>query len=108
MVRLYRYPSCHPPFSIKIQYPEKWYKGIAYRLLSVLASLSLIAGVAALYYQDYASVGRNNSTLNKEIIPANYAYSTFQYVKDTYFTTKVPSRRWGMMLNASSLTKNPR
>ncbi len=44
-------------FSIKIQYPEKWYKGIAYRLLSVLASLSLIAGVAALYYQDYASVG---------------------------------------------------
>ncbi|RAY64629.1 MCR-9 family phosphoethanolamine--lipid A transferase [Enterobacter kobei] len=82
-------------FSIKIQYPEKWYKGIAYRLLSVLASLSLIAGVAALYYQDYASVGRNNSTLNKEIIPANYAYSTFQYVKDTYFTTKVPFQTLG-------------
>lgn len=82
-------------FLIKIEYPARWYKGIAYRLLSMVASLALIAGVAALYYQDYASVGRNNSTLNKEIIPANYVYSTVRYLKDTYFTTKEPFQSLG-------------
>lgn len=82
-------------FLIKIEYPSKWYKGIAYRLLSMVASLALVAGVAALYYQDYASVGRNNSTLNKEIIPANYVYSTVRYLKDTYFTTKEPFQTLG-------------
>ena len=82
-------------FLIKIEYPATWYKGIAYRLLSMFASLVLIAGIAALYYQDYASVGRNNSTLNKEIIPANYVYSTARYLQDTYFTTKVPFQTLG-------------
>ena len=82
-------------FLIKIEYPSKWYKGVAWRALSMLASLALIAGVAAIYYQDYASVGRNNSTLNKEIIPTNYVYSTFGYVKDTYFTTKEPFQTLG-------------
>ncbi|WMY76306.1 phosphoethanolamine--lipid A transferase [Buttiauxella selenatireducens] len=82
-------------FLIEIEYPAKWYKGIVYRLLSMVASLLLIGGVAALYYQDYASVGRNNSTLNKEIIPANYAYGTVRYLKDTYFTTKEPFQTLG-------------
>jgi lipid A ethanolaminephosphotransferase len=91
-------------FLIKIEYADKWYKGVAHRLLSMLASLILIAGVAALYYQDYASVGRNNPTLNKEIIPANYAYSTFHYVKDTYFTTKMPFRTLGD--DARRVTRN--
>lgn len=82
-------------FLFKIEYPAKWYKGIAYRLLSMAASLLLIGGIAALYYQDYASVGRNNSTLNKEIIPANYVYSTVRYLQDTYFTTKEPFQTLG-------------
>lgn len=82
-------------FSIKIEYADKWYKGLAHRLFSMFASVVLIAGVAALYYQDYASIGRNNHTLNKEIIPANYVYSTFHYVKDTYFTAEIPFRTLG-------------
>ena len=82
-------------FLIKIEYTDKWYKGLAHRLLSMFVSLVLIAGVAALYYQDYASIGRNNHTLRKEIIPANYVYSIFHYVKDTYFNTKMPFRALG-------------
>ena len=82
-------------FLIKIEYPAKWYKGIAYRLLSMTASLLLIAGIAVLYYQDYASVGRNNPTLNKEIIPANYVYSSVRYLQETYFTTKEPFQTLG-------------
>ncbi|HDR2325918.1 TPA: DUF1705 domain-containing protein, partial [Enterobacter kobei] len=31
-------------FLIKIEYADKWYKGVAHRLLSMLASLILIAG----------------------------------------------------------------
>ncbi|EFF0498833.1 phosphoethanolamine--lipid A transferase [Escherichia coli] len=82
-------------FSIKIEYADKWFKGLAHRLLSMFASLVLIAGVAVLYYQDYASIGRNNQTLNKEIIPTNYVYSFFHYVKDAYITTKMPFRTLG-------------
>ncbi|MGS2346156.1 phosphoethanolamine transferase domain-containing protein [Enterobacter hormaechei] len=73
----------------------------------MLASLSLIAGVAALYYQDYASVGRNNSTLNKRS-SGELRLQHFPDVKDTYFMMKCLSRHWGMMLNASSLYENPR
>jgi lipid A ethanolaminephosphotransferase len=82
-------------FLIKIEYPSKWYNGMIYRLLSMAVSLALIAGIAVLYYQDYASVGRNNSTLNKEIIPTNYVHSTARYLQDTYFTTKEPFQTLG-------------
>ncbi|MGQ4217405.1 phosphoethanolamine transferase domain-containing protein, partial [Escherichia coli] len=40
------------------------------RALSMFASLIVIAVIAALYYQDYVSVGRNNSNLQREIVPA--------------------------------------
>lgn len=82
-------------FLIKIEYPSRWYNGMIYRLLSMAVSLALIVGVAVLYYQDYASVGRNNSTLNKEIIPTNYVHSTARYLQDTYFTTKEPFQTLG-------------
>lgn len=80
---------------IKIEYPAKWYKGLGYRLLSMALSLVFITGVAALYYQDYASVGRNNPTLNKEIIPTNYVYSAGRYIQHTYFTTRMPFQTLG-------------
>jgi len=94
-------------FLVKINYPSTWYKGIAYRLLSMVASLTLIVGVAALYYQDYASVGRNNSTLNKEIIPTNYVYSTVGYVKDTYFTSREPFQTLGDDARRAAGTEKP-
>ncbi|EIO19810.1 hypothetical protein ECPA31_1332, partial [Escherichia coli PA31] len=40
--------------------------------------------IAFFFYKDYASVGRNNSSLNKEIIPTNYIYSGFKYVRDFF------------------------
>ena len=39
------------------------------KLASMLASLAVIALIAGLYYQDYASVGRNNSYLKKNDYP---------------------------------------
>lgn len=82
-------------FMVKIDYCAKWYQGLIYRLLSMLVSLVFIGGVAALYYQDYASVGRNNPTLNKEIIPTNYIYSAARYLQKTYFTARMPFQTLG-------------
>ena len=69
---------------VNIRYPETWITGIIYRLISMFASLLIIFVIAFFFYKDYASVGRNNFSLNKEIIPTNYIYSGFKYVRDFF------------------------
>jgi lipid A ethanolaminephosphotransferase len=80
---------------IDIEYPRPWYKGLGMRLGSIALSLVFVLGVAALYYQDYASVGRNNHTLNKEIVPANYVSGLFKYIKNDLLATPLPYRQQG-------------
>ncbi|TNI10769.1 MCR-3-related phosphoethanolamine--lipid A transferase [Aeromonas veronii] len=77
-------------FFVKIEYASTWYKGIAQRLLSMFFSLVIIGIIAALYYQDYASIGRNNQTLNREIVPANFMYSTSKYLYRRYMAEPIP------------------
>lgn len=67
-----------------------------HKLAMILASVLAIGVIAALYYQDYASVGRNNSYLKKMIIPTQYVYSATQYIRDTYFTTPQPYQQLGL------------
>ncbi|ELA09005.1 putative cell division protein [Moraxella macacae 0408225] len=56
---------------IKINY-RKWYQEILYRLgFFVLAVLGILA-IAAAFYQDYASFGRNNLSIKHLIIPTNF------------------------------------
>ncbi|WP_432463730.1 phosphoethanolamine transferase [Agarivorans sp. QJM3NY_33] len=59
---------------------------IAKKCLAMILSVLGILLIAALYYQDYSSVGRNNSYLNKMIIPTQFVYSAYGQVKDSYFT----------------------
>ncbi|MBJ3932795.1 DUF1705 domain-containing protein, partial [Salmonella enterica subsp. enterica serovar Kentucky] len=66
-----------------------------HKLAMILASVLAIGVIAALYYQDYASVGRNNSYLKKMIIPTQYVYSATSYVKENYLTTPQPYREIG-------------
>ncbi|ENY70591.1 sulfatase [Aeromonas diversa CDC 2478-85] len=82
-------------FFIKIEYPSRWYKGLLARAASMLASLAVVGGVLALYYLDYASVGRNNMTLNKEVVPANYVYATARYVYKRYLQAPLPFEQVG-------------
>ncbi|MGY4106781.1 phosphoethanolamine transferase [Aeromonas encheleia] len=82
-------------FLIKIEYPQKWYQGLLARGASMLASLAVIGVVLVFYYQDYASVGRNNPTLNKEVIPANYVYATARYVYKRYLQAPISFERVG-------------
>ncbi|MFQ1928726.1 MCR-3-related phosphoethanolamine--lipid A transferase [Aeromonas veronii] len=77
-------------FFVKIEYPNTRYRGLFQRGASMLASLAVIGVIAAFYYQDYASVGRNNQTLNREIVPANFVYSTTKYLYKRYMAEPVP------------------
>ncbi|MDH1508079.1 phosphoethanolamine transferase domain-containing protein, partial [Aeromonas caviae] len=77
-------------FFVEIEYEKKWFKGIITRALSMFTSLIVIAVIAALYYQDYVSVGRNNSNLQREIVPANFVNSTIKYVYNRYLAEPIP------------------
>ncbi|EJK2114128.1 phosphoethanolamine--lipid A transferase [Vibrio navarrensis] len=81
---------------IKLSLDGSLAKMVLHKLIGILASLAVIAVIAGLYYQDYASVGRNNSYLKKMIIPTQYVYSTTKYVRDTYFTTPQPYQQLGL------------
>ena len=81
--------------SLRIRYPARWYQGLALRAGALAISLLFIGGVASLYYQDYASVGRNNKSLAKEIVPANYVHGLYKYGRDVLFATPIPYQQLG-------------
>ncbi|MFB2846402.1 phosphoethanolamine transferase [Aeromonas veronii] len=82
-------------WSLRIRYLARWYQGLAWRAGALAISLLFIGGVAALYYQDYASVGRNNKSLAKEIVPANYVHGLYKYGRDVLFATPIPYQQLG-------------
>ncbi|QWZ64184.1 phosphoethanolamine transferase [Aeromonas sp. FDAARGOS 1417] len=82
-------------WSLRIRYPARWYQGGALRAGALAISLLFIGGVASLYYQDYASVGRNNKSLAKEIVPANYVHGLYKYGRDVLFATPIPYQQLG-------------
>ncbi|HDO1323092.1 TPA: DUF1705 domain-containing protein, partial [Aeromonas veronii] len=82
-------------WSLRIRYPARWYQGLALRVGALAISLLFIGGVASLYYQDYASVGRNNKSLAKEIVPANYVHGLYKYGRDVLFATPIPYQQLG-------------
>lgn len=47
---------------------------------TMLASIAVIGVVAVLYFKDYSAFGRNNSYLNKMIIPVEYVAATVKYI----------------------------
>ena len=67
-----------------------WLPLIRDKIISIILSLIGIAIIFAFYYQDYASVGRNNSYLRKLIIPTQYGYSLSGYVKERFFSAPIP------------------
>ncbi len=49
---------------------------MAAKLICLLVSLAIIGGIAAILYQDYASMFRNNRHIRHLVVPANYIYAT--------------------------------
>ena len=49
---------------------------------TILIASCCIAIIAALYYKDYASIKRNNTSINKMIIPLHFIYSSCKYLNN--------------------------
>ena len=60
-------------------------KEIVSRTKLISLAIVTIFVIAFFYYQDYASVGRNNHYLKKLIVPSQYLSSGFKYIKHNYF-----------------------
>ncbi|WP_372880188.1 phosphoethanolamine transferase [Psychromonas sp.] len=75
-------------FKTKIIYANSIYRELVNRILLLSAALGGILLIAAFYYKDYASIGRNNSYLNKMLNPA-HAYNSYKYLHKRYFTEKL-------------------
>ena len=73
-----------------------WYKDILFKITSILISLLTVAIIAMIYYQDYASIKRNNPHLNKMIIPLQFIYSSGEYINKTYFVTARAYQQLGL------------
>nr|WP_321270523.1 phosphoethanolamine--lipid A transferase [uncultured Tolumonas sp.] len=76
------------------------YRPLLKEVLTKFAVISLsllgLVIIAFFYYQDYASVGRNNKFLQKYIVPTQYTWSGYKYVKETYFTTPLVYQQLGL------------
>ncbi|PKH03953.1 phosphoethanolamine transferase [Psychromonas sp. MB-3u-54] len=90
-------------FKTKITYAKSITREIVNRLLLVLVAVVGILLIAFFYYKDYASIGRNNSYLNKMINPA-HAFNSFRYVNRTYFTKKLEYKKIGQDANLEGST----
>lgn len=66
------------------------------KVISMFVSILIILIIAAFYYKDYVSVGRNNKYLGKVIVPTQFVYSTYKYVIGKFFTTPILYRQIGL------------
>ncbi|WP_261823844.1 phosphoethanolamine transferase [Vibrio neonatus] len=73
-----------------------WKRFLARKTVSITCSLLVVTVIAALYYKDYASIGRNNKHLQKMIIPTEYARATVKYINNTYFKKPMVYRELGL------------
>lgn len=66
------------------------------KLLTISLSLLGIIVIAMFYYQDYASVGRNNSYLRKLLIPTYYVHSLDRFIRENYLTAPMDYKQIGL------------
>ena len=69
---------------VTISRTSTWYKGLGWRGLSMLASVLIIAAVAAAGYQNYASFFRNHKGINHQIVPTNFIGASVKTVYNIY------------------------
>ncbi|MGB5447040.1 MAG: phosphoethanolamine--lipid A transferase, partial [Psychromonas sp.] len=81
-------------FKVKITYAESIAKEVVKRTVLLAVAIIGILIIAVFYYKDYASIGRNNSYLNKMINPA-HAYNSYKYLRRHYFTEKLEYKKIG-------------
>ncbi|MFH1804230.1 MAG: phosphoethanolamine--lipid A transferase [Pseudomonadota bacterium] len=75
---------------LPVRYPASFYRGIGQRIVILAVALLCIGIIASGYFKDYASVGRNNKLLGKEIVPVNYFTGAIRYAKSLYREKSIP------------------
>ncbi len=65
------------------------------KLMVMMIAAGIVFLIGAVYYKDYASVARNNSKMQKDIIPTYYMSGTIKYVKARFFTKPMPYQEIG-------------
>ncbi|HEY5714797.1 MAG TPA: phosphoethanolamine--lipid A transferase [Psychromonas sp.] len=88
-------------FKTKIIYAKSVTKELLNRIILISVAIIGILLIAAFYYKDYSSIGRNNSYLNKMINPA-HAYNAYKYLRKHYFTEKLQYKLLGEDANLES------
>ena len=68
---------------LPVHYHSTW-KELAKKGLVATASCVGIGAISLMYYQDYASLFRNNHHLRDEIIPLDYVYAGYSYARSTF------------------------
>ncbi|MCP3697607.1 MAG: DUF1705 domain-containing protein, partial [Aliivibrio sp.] len=63
-----------------------WGKELFHRAALISVAIVGLSLISVFYFKDYASIGRNNSYLNKMINPAG-AFNSVKYINNEYLTT---------------------
>ncbi|MGF1906909.1 phosphoethanolamine transferase [Aliivibrio salmonicida] len=79
---------------VKVIRNALWSKELFHRALLVSLAVIGLLSISVVYFKDYASIGRNNSYLNKMINPAD-AFNTVKYLNNTYFTAPMEYKTLG-------------
>lgn len=90
-------------YKVKITYQSPL-RELARKVLFMLAMLTGILIIAFFYYQDFASVGRNNKFLKSYIVPTQYLRSGYKFIRDEFFTTPMQYQLLGQ--DAKVVKKN--
>lgn len=75
---------------------ESAFKFVFKKLLYMIASAIGIYIIALFYYQNYASVVRNNRYIENLMIPASFIHNTYRYLSRTYFAKPLPYQKIGL------------
>ncbi|OFC69157.1 phosphoethanolamine transferase [Alteromonas confluentis] len=67
-------------------------KSIKHILMINGIAIVAIALIAALFYKDYAAVGRNNRNIIKQITPLAFYDAGYKYLRDNYLSPPLPYR----------------
>ncbi|HIF9272919.1 TPA: phosphoethanolamine transferase EptA [Photobacterium damselae] len=81
-------------YFIKVEF-KPFFKEMIIKLLSIVASLAIVALIAAFYYKDYASLVRNHSEIKSLINPTNYLSATYRYAKFQLVEANLPYTKLG-------------
>lgn len=96
-------------FRLKIKSDETMLRFVVNKIKMIAISIVIVFFIGLFFYKDYVSIGRNNSYLKKMIIPNEFVYSTYKFIKINYFSHPIKYREIGLdaKINDNSKDRKP-